>query len=82
MSAFGSEAPAGLRCCQRPRAGTFVAHVIGSVENPTSDAALQEKFSDLCGGILATGKMHRLADLCRAPEKLQDVGDIGPAAAA
>ena len=47
-----------------------------------SDAALQEKFSDLCGGILATGKMHRLADLCRAPEKLQDVGDIGRAAAA
>jgi hypothetical protein len=25
----------------------FVAHVIGSVENPLSDAGLQEKFSDL-----------------------------------
>jgi hypothetical protein len=28
----------------------FIAHVIGSVENPISDAGLQEKFSDLCGG--------------------------------
>ena len=25
---------------------------------------------------------HRLADLCRAPEKLEDAGDIGRAAAA
>jgi 2-methylcitrate dehydratase PrpD len=60
----------------------FVAHVIGSVENPMSDAALQEKFSDLCGGILPADKMQRLADLCHAPDKLQDAGDIGRAAAA
>jgi 2-methylcitrate dehydratase PrpD len=60
----------------------FVAHVIGSVENPMSDAALQEKFSDLCEGALSGDKMRRLADLCRAPEKLADAGDIGRAAAA
>jgi 2-methylcitrate dehydratase PrpD len=60
----------------------FVVHVIGSVENPLSDAGLQEKFSDLCAGVLTTDKMHRLADLCHAPEKLEDAGEIGRAAAA
>ena len=45
----------------------FVAHVIGSVENLMSDAALAEKFSDLCAGVLSGDKMHRLADLCRTP---------------
>jgi 2-methylcitrate dehydratase PrpD len=60
----------------------FVARVIGSVENPMSDAALQEKFSDLCEGVLTADQMNRLADLCRAPEKLQDAGDIGRTAAA
>jgi hypothetical protein len=60
----------------------FVAHVIGSVENPLSDAGLQEKFSDLCGGILTADEMHRLADLCGTPEKLEDAGDISRAAAA
>jgi 2-methylcitrate dehydratase PrpD len=60
----------------------FVAHVIGSVENPLSDAGLQEKFSDLCGDILAADKMQRLAELCGTPEKLDDAGDIGRAAAA
>jgi 2-methylcitrate dehydratase PrpD len=60
----------------------FVAHVIGSVENPMSDTALQEKFTDLCGGILTGDRMRQLADLCRTPEKLKDVGDIGRAAAA
>ena len=60
----------------------FVAHVIGSVENPLSDAGLQEKFSDLCAGVLTTDKMHRLADLCHAPETIEDAGEIGRAAAA
>jgi hypothetical protein len=52
------------------------------VENPISDAGLQEKFSDLCGGLLSADRMHRLADLCRAPDKLEDAGEIGRAAAA
>ena len=60
----------------------FIAHVIGSVENPLSDAGLREKFSDLCAGVLTTDKMHRLADLCHAPEKIEDAGEIGRAAAA
>ena len=51
-------------------------------ENPISDAGLQEKFSDLCGGLLSADRMHRLADLCQAPEKLEDAGEIGRAAAA
>jgi hypothetical protein len=52
------------------------------VENPLSDAGLQEKFSGLCGGILAADKMHRLVELCGTPEKLEDASDTGRAAAA
>ncbi len=59
----------------------FVAHAVGSVENPMSDAALAAKFSDLVAGILADDRARRLMELCAGAERLDDAGDIARAAA-
>jgi 2-methylcitrate dehydratase PrpD len=59
----------------------FVAHAVGSVENPMSDAALDAKFADLASGILPDDQARRLLALCRDAERLEDAGDIARAAA-
>jgi 2-methylcitrate dehydratase PrpD len=60
----------------------FVAHAVGSVENPLGDARLEAKFRDLAAGILPDDRAARLMALCREAERLADAGDIGRAAAA
>jgi 2-methylcitrate dehydratase PrpD len=60
----------------------FVAHAVGSVDNPMSDAALDAKFTDLASGILPDDQARRLLALCRGAERLDDAGDIARAAAA
>jgi 2-methylcitrate dehydratase PrpD len=59
----------------------FVAHAIGSVENPMTDAQLEAKFNELVAGILPDDRARRLLQLCRDAEQLDDAGDIARAAA-
>jgi 2-methylcitrate dehydratase PrpD len=60
----------------------FIAHAVGSVENPMSDAQLDAKFADLATGILPNDRARHLMTLCRGAEHLDDAGDIARAAAA
>jgi 2-methylcitrate dehydratase PrpD len=60
----------------------FVAHAVGSVENPMSDQQLDAKFNDLVADALPGDRGHRLMALCRNPDQLVDAGDIARAAAA
>ena len=60
----------------------FVAHAVGSVENPMSDAALDAKFLDLASGLLPDDRARRLLGLCRGVEHIDDGGEIARAAAA
>jgi 2-methylcitrate dehydratase PrpD len=60
----------------------FVAHAVGSVENPMTDARLETKFADLAAGILPGDRARRLMDLCRGAEHLEDAGEIARAASA
>jgi 2-methylcitrate dehydratase PrpD len=60
----------------------FVAHAVGSVQNPMSDKQLDAKFSDLVADALPGDRGHQLMALCRNPDQLNDAGDIARAAAA
>jgi 2-methylcitrate dehydratase PrpD len=60
----------------------FIAHAVGSVENPMTDGQLEAKFADLAAGILPDDRARRLMTLCRDAEHLDDAGDIARAAAA
>jgi 2-methylcitrate dehydratase PrpD len=55
--------------------------VIGSLENPMSDAALETKFLDLASGVLPPAQARKLLDLCWNVEKLTNAADIAKAAA-
>ncbi len=56
--------------------------VIGSLENPLTDAAIEAKFLDLSSGILPAAQARKTIDLCWNAEKLANAGDIARAAAA
>jgi 2-methylcitrate dehydratase PrpD len=58
-----------------------VEKVIGSLENPMSDAALETKFLDLAAGILPSPQARKLLDLCWNAEKLGGAGEIAKASA-
>src|ERR1700722_15871946 len=58
-----------------------VEKVIGSVENPMSDAALETKFLDLAAGVLPPAQARKLLDLCWSAEKLTAAAEIAGAAA-
>jgi 2-methylcitrate dehydratase PrpD len=55
---------------------TFVAHAIGSIQNPMSDRRLEDKFRGLSEGILSADRTDRLIDLCWGAAKLADAGEI------
>jgi 2-methylcitrate dehydratase PrpD len=52
---------------------TFVEHVVGSLERPMSDGALEAKFSGLADGVLPAPRIRSLIDLCWKIETLPDV---------
>jgi 2-methylcitrate dehydratase PrpD len=54
----------------------FIAHAIGSVEAPMTDAQLEAKFLDLVDGILSPAQAHRLIEACWNLEKLDDAATI------
>ena len=58
----------------------FVAHAVGSVENPMTDAQLNAKFIELAAGILPEDRTRRLMAFCRDAEQLDDAGDMSPSA--
>jgi 2-methylcitrate dehydratase PrpD len=59
----------------------FVEHAVGSLHKPMSDAELEGKFLDLAAGIMPTPQARRLIELCKVVDTLEDVGEIGRAAA-
>ena len=62
------------------RLAVFVEHAIGSVENPMSDAMLEDKFRGLSEGILSSGTARRIIDLCWGADRLADAGEIARSA--
>lgn len=57
-----------------------VDNVIGSLENPLSDAALETKFLDLSSGILPAAQARKVIDLCWNAGTLASAGEIARAA--
>lgn len=55
--------------------------VIGSLENPLSDAAIEAKFMDLSSGILPAAQARKMIGLCWNAERLSSAGEIAKAAA-
>ena len=64
------EIPAAARKQATRTLHTFVAQVVGSLENPISDAALSEKATDLMEGLLAPGRIRALIEACWSVETL------------
>jgi 2-methylcitrate dehydratase PrpD len=54
------------------RLETFVEHAVGSVERPMSDADLDAKVRDLCGGVLTPTQTARMIETCRTIERQPD----------
>ena len=53
-----------------------IAHAIGSLETPMSDADLERKFADLAEGILAPQQASKVIGMCWKLEDLSKVSDI------
>jgi 2-methylcitrate dehydratase PrpD len=58
-----------------------VAHAIGSLERPMSDADLEAKFHDLADPVAGKAQAAKLIRLAREIETLPDVGEIARASA-
>ena len=58
-----------------------IERAIGSVENPMSDAALEQKFRDLAVNILPADRVSELIGLCRDVETLASAAEIATRAA-
>jgi 2-methylcitrate dehydratase PrpD len=61
------------------REKVFVAHAIGSLEKPLTDAQLEAKFRDLAEPVIGAGSADRLIEACR---RLGEATDVGPLTAA
>jgi 2-methylcitrate dehydratase PrpD len=57
-----------------------VAHAIGSLERPMSDAQLEEKFRGLAERVLGPERTRRLIQLCWEADQLKDAGELARAA--
>ncbi|MDO8542045.1 MAG: MmgE/PrpD family protein [Opitutaceae bacterium] len=61
---------------------TFVAHVVGSAQNPMTDEALTDKVSDLLEASLPPRQVRALIDACWNVEKLPSAATLAQLAAA
>jgi 2-methylcitrate dehydratase PrpD len=59
----------------------FIEHAAGSAKNPMTDAQLEAKFSGLAEGILPSGRVRRLIDLCWKIESAGQAAEVARAAA-
>ena len=57
----------------------FIAHAVGSVERPMTDADLEAKVIDLAEGIIAAKQAQHLIELCWNVEKLSNAAEIAQA---
>ncbi len=57
-----------------------VAHAIGSLERPMSNADLEAKFRDLAGGILPGAQVDNLIGMCWSLAELDDAAKVARAA--
>jgi 2-methylcitrate dehydratase PrpD len=58
----------------------FIAHALGSLERPMTDADLEDKFTALAEDILPASRIRPLMDLCWKLEELPDVAEVARAA--
>jgi 2-methylcitrate dehydratase PrpD len=58
----------------------FVAHCVGSVDNPMRDADLEAKFRAQCKGFLPAAQVEKLIGLCWNVGKLESAAEIARAA--
>ncbi len=54
----------------------FIAHAVGSVEVPMSDAQLERKVEDLCEGILPDARVRHLVETCWQVSRLDNAALI------
>jgi 2-methylcitrate dehydratase PrpD len=64
------------------RVQRFIAHAVGSVEQPMSDRDLDAKVRDLCAAALNSARTQRVTDTCRNIEQFSDARVIADAARA
>jgi len=57
----------------------YIEHVVGSVDNPMTDADLEAKFRLLCKGILPAAQADKLIGLCWNMGKLKSAAEIARA---
>jgi 2-methylcitrate dehydratase PrpD len=57
-----------------------VAHAIGSLERPMTDAQLEEKFRGLAEDVLGPERTRRAIQLCWDADRLKDAGELARAA--
>ena len=60
----------------------FIEHVVGSLERPMSDAALEAKFMGLASGVLPDAQARTVLGLCWGVETLSSAGALAIAARA
>jgi 2-methylcitrate dehydratase PrpD len=53
-----------------------VAHALGSLDNPLTDAQLADKFTRLCDGILPRARVERLIDRCQRLAGLREMAQV------
>jgi len=58
----------------------FIAHAVGSIEQPLSDRDLDAKVSDLCEDVLPRDQTARLIDCCRTIERQPEARAVAAAA--
>ncbi|MDH3289080.1 MAG: MmgE/PrpD family protein [Betaproteobacteria bacterium] len=71
-----TEARVSIRLRDGRRLDQHVAHALGTLERPMSDADLEAKFRGLVTGILAERRIAELIAVCWSLESLDDAGDI------
>ena len=78
------ESQAGVAIARRDghRLRTFVDQVVGSVENPMTDASLTTKALDLMDGLLPADRVREAIDACWNIEKLPRASAVARATAA
>ncbi|MFQ5983791.1 MAG: MmgE/PrpD family protein, partial [Woeseiaceae bacterium] len=60
----------------------FIEHAIGSVDRPMTDADLEAKFIGLADGVLPSGQVRQLLDLCWNIETLPSASELAEGASA
>jgi 2-methylcitrate dehydratase PrpD len=77
-----TEARVSMRLRDGRRLDRHVAHALGTLARPMSDADLEAKFRGLVTGVLPKGRIAELIAACWSLESLEDAGEIARLATA